>query len=230
MKNTRGRSLQKFATIYKRAAQRKGGVDALEALLPKSKSTARLKRMPDDRYLAEMTKCVFRSGFVWQIIENKWSGFEAAFGGFDVTACAMMSDEDLERLSGDTRIVRNAGKIASVPVNAALLRELKSSHGGCGAYLAAWPVEDIVGLWQDLKRRGGRLGGNTGPFFLRFVGKDTFMLSSDVVMALIAQNVVDKAPTGRRALAAVQEAFNTWRGESGRTLAEISRTLACSVG
>jgi len=222
--------LQKFATIYKRAAQRKGGADALEALLPKTKSAAQLKRARDDRYLAEMTKCVFRSGFVWQIIENKWPGFETAFNGFDTTACAMLSDEDLERLSADARIVRNAAKIASVRLNAAFIGELKASHGGCGAYLAGWPVEDIVGLWQDLKQRGGRLGGNTGPFFLRFVGKDTFMLSADVVNALIAQKVVDKAPTGRRALATVQDAFNTWRAESGRTLAEISRTLACSVG
>jgi 3-methyladenine DNA glycosylase Tag len=222
--------LQKFAAIFKRAAQRKGGVDALEALLPKAKSPAQLKRLSDDRYLAEMTKCVFRSGFVWQIIENKWPGFEAAFAGFDAAACAMLSDEDLERLSADARIVRNASKIASVPVNAAFIRALRSTHGGCGAYLAGWPVEDIVGLWQDLKQRGSRLGGNTGPFFLRFVGKDTFMLSADVVQALIAQKVVDKAPTGRRALATVQDAFNMWRAESGRTLAEISRTLACSVG
>ena len=222
--------MQKFATIYKRAAQRKGGADALESLLPKTKSAAQLKRQRDDRYLAEMTKCVFRSGFVWQIIENKWPGFEAAFNGFDTTACAMLSDEDLERLSADARIVRNAAKIAAVRGNAAFIGELKASHGGCGAYLAGWPVEDIVGLWQDLKLRGVRLGGNTGPFFLRFVGKDTFMLSADVVTALIAQKVIDKAPSGRRALATVQDAFNTWRAESGRTLAEISRTLACSVG
>jgi 3-methyladenine DNA glycosylase Tag len=222
-------SLQKFAAIYERAAERKGGTDALEALLPKPKSSAQLKRITDDRYLAEMTKCVFRSGFVWQIIENKWPGFEAAFAGFDTAACAMLSDEDLEQLAEDARIVRNAKKIASVRGNAAFIRELKQSHGGCGVFLAQWPADDIVGLWDDLKRRGARLGGNTGPFFLRFVGKDTFMLSGDVVKALIRQKVVDKAPSGRKALGAVQDAFNAWRAESGRSLAEISRTLACSV-
>jgi 3-methyladenine DNA glycosylase Tag len=224
------RSLQKFAAIYQRAAKRKGGVDALEALLPKPKTAAQLKRVADDRYLAEMTKCVFRSGFVWQVIENKWPGFEAAFAGFDVMSCAMLSDEDLERLAADTRIVRNAAKIASVRSNANFIRELRASHGSCGAYLAAWPVDDIVGLWHELKQRGARLGGNTGAFFLRFVGKDTFMLSADVVAALQQQKVVDKAPTSRKALAAVQAAFNGWREESGRSLAEISRTLACSVG
>ena len=180
--------------IYQKAAARKGGGDALEALLPKPKTAAQLNRITDDRYLAEMTKCVFRSGFVWQIIENKWPGFEAAFDGFDTAACAMLSDEALEQLGEDTRIVRNGAKIASVRGNAQFIRTVKAECGGFGRYVSAWPVEDIVGLWSDLKRRGARLGGNTGPFFLRFVGKDTFMLSPDVVTALIRQKVIDKTP------------------------------------
>ncbi len=177
-----------------------------------------------------MTKCVFRSGFVWQIIEHKWPGFEAAFDRFDTAVCAMLSDEDLERLGVDGRIVRNAKKIAAVRANAQYVRAAREQHGGFGRYLAAWPENDVVGLWDELKRRGQRLGGNTGPFFLRFIGKDTFMLSADVVTALQRQKVVDKPPTGRKALAVVQDAFNRWRDESGRSYAEISRTLACSVG
>ncbi len=222
--------MQAFSVIYQQAAARKGGGEALEALLPKPKTAAQLNRITDDRYLAEMTKCVFRSGFVWQIIENKWPGFEAAFDGFDTAACAMLSDEALEQLGADTRIVRNGAKIASVRGNAQFIRAVKAECGGFGRYLSAWPVEDIVGLWADLKRRGARLGGNTGPFFLRFAGKDTFMLSSDVVSALMRQKVIDKAPSSKKALASVQAAFNTWRADSGRSLAEISRTLACTVG
>jgi 3-methyladenine DNA glycosylase Tag len=177
-----------------------------------------------------MTKAVFRSGFVWKIIENKWPGFEEAFEGFDTMSCAMLSDEDLEVLSQDTRIVRNAKKIGAVRGNAQFVRDVKGSHGGFGAYLAAWPEDDIVGLWAELKRRGERLGGNTGPYFLRFIGKDTFMLSADVVAALVGMGIVDKAPTSKKALAAVQDAFNQWREQSGRPLCQISRVLACSVG
>ena len=77
----------------------------------------------------------------------------------------------------DERIVRNGKKIASVRGNAQYVREVRAEHGGFGHYLAAWPADDVVGLWDELKRRGQRLGGNSGPFFLRFVGKDTFMLS-----------------------------------------------------
>ena len=219
-----------FSVIYQKAAARKGGSDALEALLAKPKTAAQLNRITDDRYLAEMTKCVFRSGFVWQIIENKWPGFEAAFDRFDTAACAMLSDEALEQLGEDTRIVRNGAKIASVRSNAQFIREVKAECGGFGRYLSAWADDDVVGLWAELKRRGARLGGNTGPFFLRFVGKDTFMLSADVVTALMRQKIVDKAPSSKKALVLVQAAFNTWRADSGRSLAEISRTLACTVG
>ena len=220
--------MQTFKSILAQAAARKGS-ETLESLLPEPKTDAQLQSETDDRYLAEMTKAVFRSGFVWKIIENKWPGFEEAFDRFDTMACAMLSDEDLEALSQDTRIVRNAKKIGAVRGNAQFVRDVKGSHGGFGAYLAAWPEDDIVGLWAELKRRGERLGGNTGPYFLRFIGKDTFMLSADVVAALVGMGIVDKTPTSKKALAAVQDAFNQWREQSSRPLCQISRVLACSV-
>jgi hypothetical protein len=64
---------------------------------------------------------------------------------------------------------------------------------------------------------------------LRFIGIDTPVLSPDVVRPLIGLGGLDRDPTSARALAAVQDTFNHWRGESGRTLGEISRVLACSV-
>ena len=221
--------MDSFDSIFQRAAQRKGGIEALEAILPSAASDRVLKRRPDSAYLAEMTKCVFRSGFVWQIIERKWPGFEEAFADFDVNGCAMLSDEDLEALVQDDRVVKHARKLASVPANAAFILEVRESHGGFGAYLAQWPGNDITGLWADLQKRGNRLGGQTGRFFLRFVGKDTPIFSADVVKALINQGVIEKAPTSKKALAAVQEAFNEWQKQSGRELCQISRVLSASV-
>jgi hypothetical protein len=40
---------------------------------------------------------------------------------------------------------------------------------------------------------------------------------------------VDKTPGSKRELAAVQQAFNSWAAESGRSLTEISRILALSI-
>lgn len=221
--------MDSFDNIFQRAAERKGGAAELEALLPSASTSQQLKAIADDRFLAEMTKCVFRSGFVWKIIENKWPGFEDAFHNFDVATCAMLSEEEQEQLAQDTSIVRNTRKIQSVPKNAAFILDVRASHGSFGNYLAAWPVDEIVGLWDDLKKRGNRLGGQTGRFFLRYVGKDTPMFSADVVKALVGQGVVDKEPTSKKALQRVQDALNAWREESGRDLCQISRVLACSV-
>lgn len=212
------------------AADQKGGADAIEALLPEIKSAAALRAIPDHRWLAGITRSVFQAGFNWQVIEKKWPGFEAAFAGFDPARWTMMSDADFDRLVADKAIVRNPVKIRSVAANAAFIRSLAERHGSAGNAFADWPGDDFIGLLALLKREGDRLGGTTAQYFLRHMGRDGFLLSRDVTRALIREGVVDKAPTGKRALGAVQDAFNQWQRESGRPLAEISRVLALSVG
>jgi 3-methyladenine DNA glycosylase Tag len=64
---------------------------------------------------------------------------------------------------------------------------------------------------------------------LRGMGVDSFILTRDVVRALVREGVVEKAPTAKRDLARVQAAFNQWSEESGRPLTQISRVLACSI-
>lgn len=221
--------MDSFASIFEVAAARKGGEQALQHLLSKPLRADKLAKVPDAVFLAEMTKCVFRSGFVWKIIEAKWSGFEQAFHEFDVTRCAMLSDEEIEVLQGNAEIVRHGKKIRSVQKNAQFILDVRDEHGSFAKFLNTWPADDVVGLWAELKARGDRLGGQTGRYFLRFIGYDTPMLSVDVVRALIAAGVVDKEPTSKRALLQTQNAFNQWRAESGRSYNEISRVLACSV-
>jgi len=51
-----------------------------------------------------------------------------------------------------------------------------------------------------------------------------------VLARLAAEGVIDKAPTSKMAWAAVQEAFDTWRAQSGQPLTTISRVLAQSIG
>ena len=80
-----------------------------------------------------------------------------------------------------------------------------------------------------MSKEGSRLGGVTATRFLRNVGKDTFVLSPDVIKALISAGVIDKAPTGKAALAACHQAFDCWHEESGRPYCELSVIAACSV-
>ncbi|WP_365715719.1 hypothetical protein [Shimia sp.] len=80
-----------------------------------------------------------------------------------------------------------------------------------------------------MKKGGSRIGGATGQYALRFLGKDSFILSRDVVARLIAEGIIDKQPTSKGAMKKVQEAFNIWMDQSGRSLTEISRVLAMSL-
>ena len=168
-----------FKTILARAAKRKGGQAKLEALLPKAPSERALAKLTDDRALAEMSKRIFSAGFVWSVIESKWPGFEAAFLGFEPRKLLMKPDEFWEKLVADKRIVRNPQKIMAVRGNARFVSDIAREHGSFGKFLAAWPATDQVGLLDLLAKRGTRLGGNTGQYLIRFLGKDSFIASRD---------------------------------------------------
>jgi len=218
-----------FEPIRERAAARKGGDAALTKLLPPVPSKAKLAKVADDRWLSAMTKRIFQAGFHWGVIEKKWPDFETVFEGFDPHRCAMHSDEDLDRFVCDKRIVRNGPKIKTVRENAAFVLELAKEHGSAAKFFADWPGERYFELLTVLKKRGSRLGGNTGQYLLRGMGVDSFILSRDVTTALIREGVIDKAPTSQKAMAAVQAAFNDWREDTGLPLTHLSRILAMSV-
>jgi len=222
-----------FKEIEALAAEKKGGADKLAALLAEHnppKSADELERLGDDRWLSMFTRCIFQAGFSWKVIDQKWPGFEEAFQGFDVARLAFLPDEDFEALLNDKRIVRNAMKIKSVQANAIFLKDLAAEHGSAAKFFAHYPVSDQVGLMEILKKRGARLGGNTGQIALRFMGKESFVLSGDVVNALMRENVIGNDSLSKKNLSAIQTAFNEWKATSGRSLNEISRILAFSVG
>jgi 3-methyladenine DNA glycosylase Tag len=220
--------MRSFDEIYQISAQRQGDEAALEALLSKPKTQDALLQIPEDRWLSAMTRGIFQAGFSWKVIEAKWPGFETAFKGFAVDACAMMNDDWFDTLLTDTSIVRNGSKIRTVQENAVFISELRA-QGGVSKVFADWPAEDFVGLIEMIKKNGSRLGGTTGQYLFRVMGKDSFILSKDVTGRLIAEGVIDKPATSKTALKAVQAAFNTWQGQSGRSLTEISRVLALSL-
>ncbi len=221
-----------FQAIYDRAAKRKGGVAPLEALIAQhaSKTPAELAATPDDRWLAQMTRCVFQAGFSWKVIDAKWAGFETAFHGFAPPINAAMSDEEFDAHLKNAAIVRNAQKILSVRDNARFLVDLAAGHGSAAAFFADWPDADFVGLLEVMKTRASRLSGETAMRLFRWMGKPAFITSRDVTAALIDAGVVAKPPAGKRDLAAVQAAFNAWSAETGRDLTALSRVLALSIG
>jgi 3-methyladenine DNA glycosylase Tag len=216
-----------FASIFD-AALTRHGKSGVEARLPQPKTAAELAATSDDRFLSDMSRRIFRAGLKHSLVDGKWPTFEEVFHHFDPRRIRAMSDEALEKLLGDARLIRHWGKLKSVRDNAAAMMEVSGEHGGFGRWLGDWPADDIVGLWEALAKRFSQMGGNSGPSFLRMVGKDTFILTDSVVGGLKHWGAIDKPPKNRGDRALVQAAFNGWTNESGRPLCQISLILAMS--
>src|ERR1700746_2245318 len=217
-----------FAPIFE-AARTPPGAAALEERLPKPRSAAELKGLADDRYLSQMSLRIFRAGLKHSVVDAKWPAFEEVFHGFDLRRVRAMSDEAMEGLLGNAKLIRHWGKLKAVRDNAAAMLEIAAEHKSFGAWLAGWPGEDIVGLWEALAKRFSQMGGNSGPSFLRMVGKAPLVLTHSLTAALKRWGAADTPPKNRKDRAAVQSHFNAWAQETGRPLCQLSLILAASV-
>ncbi|MEZ4818478.1 MAG: DNA-3-methyladenine glycosylase I [Bdellovibrionota bacterium] len=191
-----------------------------------------MQAFPNDRVLAAMSKCIFRAGFSWSVIYNKWPDFEKAFYGFKIGKLLSLDPEEWENYILDTRIVRNRQKITSVYDNAVFIHEISQEHGSFGQFIAKWPDEDQVGLLTYLKKHGSRLGGQTGMYLLRMLGKDSFLLSQDVMQVLVHECNLDvpMQPVSQRDFIAIQNQFIAWKKETKLSFTHLSQLTAYSTG
>jgi len=211
------------------AARRRVGEAELRARMPAVSAPEALRAVADDRYLSLMSRRIFRAGLKHSLVDARWPAFEEVFRGFELRRVRAMNDEEIESLMNDRRLIRHWGKLKSVRSNAAAMQEIAEQQGGFGAYLAGWPGSDAVGLWGDLAKRFQQMGGNSGPYFLRMAGKDTFILTQSVVAALIHWKALAGTPRTKSDRAKAQSVFNAWAGETGLPLAHLSMTLALAV-
>lgn len=223
--------MESFNTVYQRALDRKGGEQALQQLISQPSSSKHLKALSGDDWLEEFTRKIFQCGFYWHVINNKWAGFREVFWNFEIEKLMLMPPDMLEEKACDTRIVRNFNKVKTIPVNAAMIYYHQQEQGESFVeFIANYPTERITDLWAHLKKYGARLGGNTGSYALRALGKDTFILSRDVESYMRAQNIIDGGLQSKKSLEQIQAAFNNYQQESGLSLQEISQIISFSVG
>lgn len=218
-----------FDLIYDRAISRFNSEVLLQTNLATPKTTEALMKIGDDRWLAAFTQKVFQSGMNWQVVSNKWPNFEDAFFGFDIEKMLLMHDEMWEEKAKDPKIIRHFGKVMTIRENAIMMSEIQAKHGSFAKFIAEFPENNIVELWQYLKKQGARLGGNTGAYTLRIMGKDTFLLSKDVEGYLRNHGIITTGRDTQSALKAAQQAFNHWHEQSGLPYCQISQCIAFSV-
>ncbi len=222
--------MEKFDSIYQRACERHGGEQAIARMMPTVRTPRALARTRDDRWLAQMTRCIFQAGFVWRVVDHKWDDFEEVFFGFPPDRILMLSPDQIDRFAQNPKIIRNRQKVLSVQANAQYLLDIEKEHGSFGKFVSRWPQEDLIGLLSHMKKHGSRLGGMSGQRVLRNMGKDTFVMTGDVVKCLQRAGLdIKDNPTSQREMRLIQEAFNQWHEESGLPYSHLSRIGAFSV-
>ena len=144
----------------------------------------------DDRFQFEMLCLEGASvGLSWKTIMHKRAAYQAAFHGFNIDACAAMTDAELEALLENPGLIRNRSKIFSVRKNAQAVQEIQREYGSFDAYLWSFSVgKQIDGSWAtpqevptvsdisqkmsaDMKKRGiGFVGPVITYSFMQAIG------------------------------------------------------------
>lgn len=132
----------------------------------------------EDTYLFEMLNLEgAQSGLSWMTILKKREGYRKAFRGFDINACAALTDEELEQIVTSGEVVRHRLKIKAVVSNAIAAQKVQQEFGSLSKYV--WHFTDskrIINRWtsvdqlpakselseqisKDMKKRGFKFVG-----------------------------------------------------------------------
>lgn len=144
----------------------------------------------EDRKLFEMLILEgMQAGLSWITILNKRAAFKEVFDNFEPEKVALYTEDKINQLLSDERIIRNKLKINAAINNAKRFKEIEEEFGSFDNYI--WKYVDytpIVGHWKtmeevpvtteisdriskDLKKRGFKFVGSTIMYsFMQAVG------------------------------------------------------------
>ncbi len=138
--------------------------------MPEMEAPPRINPQSPGDYLEIMSKVVFQSGMSYKIVDSKWPGIREAFHGFDAAKVAGMTPSDVDRLTQDTKVIRNRRKLESIVGNAQRLLELDAEFGGFQKYLHSHG--DFASLVKDLRKQFKFLGEMGCYYYLYVVGEE----------------------------------------------------------
>ena len=120
-----------------------------------------------------------QAGLSWSTILHRRAGYRKAFAGFDIAKVARFTPAKIEKLLGDTGIIRNRAKVESAVRNARAFLAVAEEFGSFDEYIWGFVGgRPIVNKWRrvaqippisaesealskDLKRRGFGFVGPT---------------------------------------------------------------------
>lgn len=134
----------------------------------------------DDRHLFEMLILEgAQAGLSWETILKRREGYVQAFHHFDPVKVASMSDQELEGLLKNEKIIRNRLKVYAARQNARVFLKIQKEFGSFDSYVWAFVKgKPIINRWKkfeeipittpesdalskDLKKRGMTFVGST---------------------------------------------------------------------
>lgn len=120
-------------------------------------------------YLEALARVMFQAGISWRVVEAKWPGIREAFHGFEVARVAKLRETDIDRLMGDTRVIRNRRKLEAIRDNAREMLRLDGEYKGFKRYLDSLP--DFEETKKELHKHFAFLGDSGTWYFLWSVGR-----------------------------------------------------------
>ena len=122
-------------------------------------------------YLEAMVRSIFTAGINWKVVEAKWNGIREAFEEFDVEKVAALAPADVDRLAGDTRVIRNRRKLEAVIKNAGVFLDRAGEHESFHTYLTQLGAgADLEVAADGLAQSFAHLGRTSALFFLFSAG------------------------------------------------------------
>jgi 3-methyladenine DNA glycosylase Tag len=121
-------------------------------------------------YVEALARVVFSTGISWRVVDAKWPGIREAYDGFDPAEVAGMDDAGIDRLMGDTRVIRNRKKIEAMRSNTARMLDLEAANGGFDRYLDG--LGDYEATRKELRKQFAFLGDSGTWLFLWMVGRE----------------------------------------------------------
>lgn len=128
----------------------------------------------DDKYLFEMLILEsFQAGLSWECVLNKREDFRKAFDNFNLDKICSYSNEKIQELLKNEKIIRNKLKINATINNSKIFRKIKNEYGTFYNYLKAFTKDKIIYeidkttnqlsdmLSKDLQKRGMKFVGST---------------------------------------------------------------------
>ncbi|MDR3424042.1 MAG: DNA-3-methyladenine glycosylase I [Alphaproteobacteria bacterium] len=122
----------------------------------------------DERVLFErLCLEIMQAGLSWEIVMKKRVALNKAFDGFRPAKIAAYDQHDIDRLLSDAGIIRNRLKIKAIIANAQTVLDLRKTHGGFAAWLAAHHPQNKP-QWVKLFRNTFAFTGGeiTGEFLM----------------------------------------------------------------